>query len=191
MVDLIEGDALDYPFEQGLEGTGWVCVSNLPYNVATPILGRLVRMGALFDRLLLMFQKEVGERLSARRGSKAWGALSLDIQTWAEVEPRLLVPPEAFHPRPKVNSMVVEVRPRLEPATFGATPAAFHATVRAAFGQRRKTLRNALGAIYGRDVAEEALQRAGVDPGERAERLTPEEFGRLAQALHADGGRAS
>jgi 16S rRNA (adenine1518-N6/adenine1519-N6)-dimethyltransferase len=131
-----------------------------------------------------MVQREVRDRLLAPPATKAYGALSVFVQTAFAVRPVLTVPPGAFHPAPKVASAVVELVPRNEAWDPDAEP--FRSLVRAAFERRRKTLRNALGVLADNDQASNALSRAGIDPSARGETLSVEDFVRLAAAWSED-----
>lgn len=155
-----------------------VC-GNLPYAISGAIFRRLVAEREHIDRAVVMVQREVALRLAASAGEKAYGALSVFISTVFAVEPVLRVKPGSFFPAPKVESAVVRLTP-LEKERAPVDDARFIAVVRAAFGMRRKTLRNALKRIEG---SREALERAGVDGGRRGETLTPEEFASVAGAL--------
>jgi 16S rRNA (adenine1518-N6/adenine1519-N6)-dimethyltransferase len=140
-----------------------------------------------------MIQQEVAQRLVARPGGKAWGVLPVLIQTWADVRLAFRVSRRSFVPPPRVESAVVDVRWRAEPRVDVGDGASYRAVVRSAFGQRRKTLRNALtdlGAARGLDAAAllAAFEQAGIDPGLRAERLSIEDFARLARALAPRSG---
>src|SRR5690606_19825412 len=128
-----------------------------------------------------MLQKEVVERMAAGPGSKVYGRLSVMLQAYCTVAPLFTVPPGAFRPAPKVDSAVVRLRPRPAGSIGIDDPARFAAVVRAAFGQRRKTLRNALGAL----APAGAIAAAGVDPGARAEQLSVLDFVQLANRLHS------
>jgi 16S rRNA (adenine1518-N6/adenine1519-N6)-dimethyltransferase len=159
-------------------------VANLPYGVATPLLFLWLKADPWppwFDRLTLMFQREVAERIVAAPGSKAYGRLAVFAQ-W-RTEPRILfnLPPEAFTPPPKVHSSVVEFRPRAAPAPAGSAETLERLTA-AAFGQRRKMLRASLRGLGGVD-AETLLARVGIEPTLRAEQLSVDDFCRLAQAM--------
>ena len=150
-------------------------VANLPYNIATPLLlGWLARIDA-FERLTLMFQKEVAERLAARPGSKKYGRLSVITQWLAEVAIEFNVAARAFTPPPKVASTVVSLIPRPRPLA-PATWRALEAVTAAAFGQRRKMLRSSLKRL-GLD-----LPALAIEPTARAENLSVEEFCALARA---------
>ena len=159
-------------------------VANLPYATGTAIVARLLEHPARFPRIVVMLQREVAQRLAAAPGSRAYGSLSVLTALRARVSLLFDVPPEAFVPRPAVESSVVRLD--VLPASPVAIddPASFRRIVHFAFAQRRKTLRNALGAGLG-DVglAERALAGAGIDPMRRAETCSLEEFAELARAV--------
>ena len=156
-------------------------VANLPYNITTPILTALLESKGLWKTIVLLVQKEVGDRLRACPNTPEYGSLSVFAQFHAQVDVTGTVPPGAFFPPPKVNSGIVRLRPLAEPAVDVSNPALFHRIVRAAFGQRRKTLGNALSTLpWGKDGARSALEKAGIDPMRRGETLSLEEFARLA-----------
>jgi 16S rRNA (adenine1518-N6/adenine1519-N6)-dimethyltransferase len=159
-----------------------IVVGNLPYSVGKPILAALVDAGPAIDEMALMLQKEVAERVAAPPGGKTYGALSVLTQVSASVELAFSVPPGAFSPPPQVDSAVIRLVPHREPPVPIADPSRFGAVVRAAFGQRRKSLANALaaGLAVPADRARRLAQAAGIDPGRRAESLSLAEFARLA-----------
>ncbi len=151
-------------------------VGNLPYNLSSPILFHALDHAAAIRDMHFMLQKEVVDRMAAAPGGKVYGRLSVMLQAYCRVTALFKVPPGAFRPPPKVDSAVVRLVPKA-PAEIGiADPKRFADIVRAAFGQRRKTLRNALG---GTCTAEE-IAAAGIDPQIRAERLEVADFVRLA-----------
>ena len=153
-------------------------IANLPYNIASPLLVGWLRQAASWERLTLMFQQEVAERIAAAPGSDAYGRLSVLAQWLCRTELRLRIPPAAFVPPPKVWSAVIVLTPHAEqppPALFTA----MERLTAAAFGQRRKMLRGALKPLGG----EALLARAGIAPERRAETLTIAEFDRLARLL--------
>ena len=187
------GDVLELPLDTLLDAPRAVVVANLPYNITTPILFRLLDLRHRFPRAVVMVQREVATRLAARPGGKDWGVLPALIQTFAEVRLAFRVSRRSFLPPPRVESAVVEVCWSEAPRADVHDIERYRAVVRAAFGQRRKTLRNALGRLAaegGLDAARitAAFARAGVDPGTRAERLSIADFARLARAL--DGSPA-
>jgi 16S rRNA (adenine1518-N6/adenine1519-N6)-dimethyltransferase len=151
-------------------------IANLPYNIGTPLLIGWLRQASAFERLTLMFQQEVAERICAAPGSGTYGRLSILAQWTCRVELLLRIPPSAFVPPPKVFSAVVGFTPhdvQPDPALF----AAMERLTAAAFGQRRKMLRSALRSIGG----EALLRDAGIAPDRRAETLTVAEFDRLVR----------
>lgn len=159
-------------------------VSNLPYNISGPILAKFLLEREAFTGLVLMFQKEVAERLVAGPGTKAYGALSVFTQTFTDVKREFNVSRNLFTPRPKVDSSVVSMRILSEPKVEIRDEAFFRTVVKAAFGSRRKTLSNALKSLgLERDAISRALQEAGINPQRRGETLDPKEFGLLADAL--------
>jgi 16S rRNA (adenine1518-N6/adenine1519-N6)-dimethyltransferase len=178
-VRVIEGDALrlDWPSVLGPD-PGWVLVANLPYNVATPLVADLLDGVPMIKRMLVMVQREVGERLAAEPGSRAYGAVSVKVAYWAEAKVVGHVPASVFVPRPNVASALVRVVRRPVPAVDPVLvpPARLFELVRAGFGQRRKMLRRSLAGL----VAAPAFSCAGVDPSARAEDLDVLAWGRLA-----------
>jgi 16S rRNA (adenine1518-N6/adenine1519-N6)-dimethyltransferase len=192
-VRVVAGDVLELPLADIVEEPRATVVANLPYNITTPVLFRLLELRRRLPRAVVMIQHEVAQRLAAKPGGKAWGVLPVLIQTWADVRIAFRVSRRAFVPPPRVESAVVDVRWRPEPRVDVGDGSSYRAVVRAAFGQRRKMLRNALadlGAARGLDAAAllAAFERAGIDPGLRAERLSIEDFARLARALAARSG---
>jgi len=154
-------------------------VGNLPYNLSTPILFHALDHAPAIRDMHFMLQKEVVDRMAAGPGSKVYGRLSVMLQAYCHVTPLFNVPPGAFRPPPKVDSAVVRMVPR-DPATIGVRDhARFAEVVRDAFGQRRKTLRNALSQQC--DAA--AIEAAGVRPDARAEQIEVADFVRLANSL--------
>lgn len=172
-----EADALNVDLAALAAGRHLRVCGNLPYNISTPLLFHLLDAAPVIRDMHFMLQKEVVDRMAAGAGDPAYGRLSVMIAAAASVEALFDVGPGAFRPPPKVHSAVVRVIPR--PAPFEiADPARFSRVVAAAFSQRRKTLRNSLRGV----VTEQAFAAASVDPGRRAETLTPAEFAALAAA---------
>lgn len=164
--------------------------SNLPYNVGTALLIKWLEAEPVWwSRLVLMFQKEVAERVVARAGDDAYGRLAILTAAVASARYAFTLPARAFTPPPKVDSAVVVLEPLPEAEKF-ADLAALSAITESAFGQRRKTLRKSLGVAAGKaGVKTEALlETAGIDGGARAETIPPEGFFRLAQAWRAARG---
>lgn len=179
---LVQGDALALDLGALLPGSDWICAANLPYNVGTRILIRMLEMPGTFRRLVVMLQREVILRLVAPKGSSDRGSLSVFAQSRAELRLGLRVPPGAFHPPPKVESAVAVLTPRSVPETGGAPVARFDRVVRQVFSAPRKTLRRVLVDHYGLE-AESAIAAAGLDPKMRPAELDLGDFGRLALAL--------
>lgn len=183
-VHVIEGDALAIDLAERLRPHApIVVVANLPYNIATPLLMRLVERPDVFSLLVVMLQREVASRLSAAPGTKIYGALSVMFQLQASVRSSFTVGPAAFTPRPKVDSAVVVIEPKRPPCVSGEELREVRQVVRAAFAQRRKQLGNALAALGSGAI--DALARAGVDRRRRPETLTAREFVAVARAFHA------
>jgi 16S rRNA (adenine1518-N6/adenine1519-N6)-dimethyltransferase len=181
-VRVVEADAMGLDWAALLGPTRWSLVANLPYNIATPLVADLLDRVPQVEKMLVMVQKEVAERLAARPGSPAYGAVSVKVAYWAEAELAGLVPASVFVPRPRVSSALVRVWRRPEPAVPPevVAPEVLFWLVRMGFAQRRKMLRRALA---GAGLPEGAWKEAGVSPEARAEELSVVEWGRLASAL--------
>jgi 16S rRNA (adenine1518-N6/adenine1519-N6)-dimethyltransferase len=178
---LIAADALTVDFT-ALAGEDRIrLVGNLPYNLSSPILFHALDHAAVIRDMHFMLQKEVVERMAADPGSKVYGRLSVMLQAYCMVTPLFTVGPGAFRPAPKVESAVVRLVPRTRDAIGIDDPQRFAAVVRAAFGQRRKTLRNALQGV----VDSSCMLAAGVRPEARAEQLHVADFIRLANTAGA------
>ncbi|MGH8976656.1 MAG: 16S rRNA (adenine(1518)-N(6)/adenine(1519)-N(6))-dimethyltransferase RsmA [Acidimicrobiia bacterium] len=180
-VEIVLGDALDVEWSSLLaRSSRWAMISNLPYNVATPLVVRVLEAAPMVDRMLVMVQREVGERLAAPVGTKQYGAVTVKVAYYAEAHVVGIVPPTVFVPRPNVESALVKLVRRAAPVRVD-DPARMFDLVRAGFATRRKTLRNALAPALG-ERATVALDAAGIDPGRRAETLTLDDWAALAEA---------
>ena len=156
---------------------------NLPYYITSPLLMALLDAPLRIERLVVMVQKEVADRLRAKPGTKAYGALTVAVARRATIESAGRVPPTVFYPAPAVESETLVLKMRGRPLDAG-DPAVFRELVKAAFGMRRKTLRNALKSLdLPPGELEKALAKAGIDPGRRGETLSVEEFSGLSRAL--------
>ncbi len=180
-VEVVEGDALTLDLAGLLEARGagaWSLVANLPYNVATPLVMRTLVEVPAVTRLLVMVQREVGERLAAGAGDEAYGAVSVRVAYFARAEVVGRVPATVFVPRPRVESVLVRIVRRPEPAVDPAVVSyqRLDTVVRAGFAQRRKMLRRSLAGV----VVPGAFEAAGVRPDARAEELDVGAWGRLA-----------
>lgn len=181
-VHVVEADACRIDWQTfALPASSLVVVGNLPYSIATHLIMQLLEAGPRIQRITVMVQSEVAERIRARPGEKSYGALSVLAQALAQVDKGFRVPAGAFTPPPKVESEIVLLRPRLASAAQHCRYPHLRTVVRAAFGQRRKQLRNSLATLIQDPTA--WLERSGIDPRRRAETLTLEEFCTLAQSL--------
>jgi 16S rRNA (adenine1518-N6/adenine1519-N6)-dimethyltransferase len=186
-VEVLEADARAWDYRELAAPAGGrvLVVGNLPYSVGKPILTALIRARTAIYEMALMLQREVAERVAAPPGGKTYGSLSILTQLYCDVRVALRVPPGAFRPPPQVESAVLHLRVLPAPRVPLADERRFHSIVRAAFGQRRKTLANALAAGLGipPGSARGAAEAAGIDARRRAETLTIPEFAALAARL--------
>lgn len=180
-VRLVQGDALTVDYGPLLAGGTATMVSNLPYNVATPLIARLLEGVPGLTRLVVLVQREVAERLAAPPGSRECGAVSVKVAYFSRPSLLAVVPATVFVPRPRVESALVAFNRLAAPPVEVPSPARLFELTRAGFSQRRKTLRQALRPLLGSGAAD-VLGAAGVDPGARAEALTLEEWAALARA---------
>jgi len=179
-VDVVEGDALtlDWGSLLARDPGPWSLVANLPYNVAVPVTIGVLERAPMVASLLVMVQREVGERMAARAGEDAYGAVSVKVDYWSRAEVVGRVPATVFVPRPNVESVLVRLERRSAPAVDPSLVSydRLFSVVRAGFAQRRKMLRRSLAAI----VDPEAFEAAGIAPEARAEELDVAQWGRLA-----------
>jgi len=180
-IDLVLGDALKFPFER-LDS--FKVVANIPYYITTPIIFRLIEAAQKLESMTLTIQKEVAERIVAGPGTKTYGVLSIMVQFRAETELKFIIPKEAFRPVPKVDSAVIHMKLRKEPAVSVRDEALFTRVVKTAFSQRRKTLSNSLKAF--KDI-KDILMQTGIDPQRRPETLSIAEFALLSDFLSSVG----
>ncbi len=184
-VRVLEGDAQEVDVGELLgeaeAASPRVLCGNLPYALTGQMLRRAVAHAGGLERVVFMVQSEVAERLTAKPGTKAWGALTVFVRAAFDVRRLLRAPPGAFHPPPEVSSAVVELTP-LRPPRAEETER-FRALVRHAFEARRKTLRNAWSRLAPGDAIERAAARAGVSLDARGETLDVEDFARMAEEL--------
>lgn len=160
-------------------------IGNLPYYITTPIIMKLLEEAVCADGITVMMQKEVADRIKAPAGNKTYGALSVAVQYYCEVEGVVNVPKEVFVPQPKVDSAVLNLKIRKEKPVELMDDQVFFQVVKAGFGQRRKTLNNSLMGVEGitREIAGAALEAARIEPSRRAETLTLEEFAKLSNEV--------
>ena len=183
-IDVVAGDALTFDLER-LDGGPWACVSNLPYNVATPIVIRLLEEAPQVTRLLVMVQREVGERLAAGPGAEACGAVSVKVAYYARARVVGVVPTTVFVPQPKVESVLVRLDRHAEPPVSVPSTETLFRLVRAGFAHRRKMLRGALRPVLGART-DATLVAAGIAPTDRAETLGLEAWATLAREADED-----
>jgi 16S rRNA (adenine1518-N6/adenine1519-N6)-dimethyltransferase len=174
-----EADVLEFDFAPLAGDSKMRLVGNLPYNISTPLLFRLIDQRDLFVDMHFMLQKEVVDRMAAIEGDEAYGRLSVMLAPWLKVQPLFDIGPGAFKPPPRVDSTFVRLTPHPQPPFELGDLRRFSSIVAAAFSQRRKTLRNSLKAL----LPDTAIRAAGIDPGARAETISPAGFAALARQL--------
>lgn len=183
LLHIHEADALEFDFATlRRSGEQLRIVGNLPYNISTPLLFRLIEQREHIRDMHFMLQKEVVDRMGAGAGDEAYGRLSVMLAPWLRVEPLFDIGAGAFRPPPRVVSTFVRLTPHVIPPFGLRDVTRFAAIVAAAFSQRRKTLRNSLKAL----LSEEQIRAAGLDPGARAEVIPPAGFAALASAQIGD-----
>lgn len=190
--EVITGDALKFSYAElsRQRNLKFKLVSNLPYYISGPVLAKLLEEREAFSIMVLMFQKEVGDRIAAGPGGRDYGILSVLSQTYTDVKKEFDVPSRLFFPKPKVDSSVVSFRVLGEPKVPLDDERFFKSVVRSAFGSRRKQLINSLSSLgIEKGQAQEALNEAGIDPARRGETLNLNEFASLAHALYLRKGR--
>ena len=184
--DILKVDLRTLALEEN-EGRPFKVAANLPYYITTPVLMKLLESDAPVSSITVMVQKEVADRIRSGPGTKDYGALSLAVQYYAEAEVILNVGRNSFIPRPNVDSAVLKLSPYREKPVRARDEAKLFAVIRAAFGQRRKTLANAVansaGLDYSRDEVRAALGRLSLDENVRGETLTLSQFAALSDAL--------
>ncbi|MBW3622988.1 MAG: 16S rRNA (adenine(1518)-N(6)/adenine(1519)-N(6))-dimethyltransferase RsmA [Armatimonadetes bacterium] len=190
-VRIVQGDVLKVNLRQLLLDFGdrpKKAAANLPYYITTPALTRLLEQHDLLQRIVVLVQKEVADRMKAQPGTPDYGSFSVFVQYYAEVSVTAIVPGSAFLPPPKVSSAVVRLDLRPAPPVEVPDEERFFKVVRAAFGQRRKTLANALsgGLKMSRGDVEAIIREAGLDPQIRGEKLGLEAFAALARAFPSE-----
>lgn len=190
--EILEEDVLKVNLDQAVKEAfpqakfPYKVVANLPYYITTPIIMKLLEEKYQIETMVLMVQQEVGERLQARPGTKEYGALSVAVQFYTEPELVFKVPPGAFRPIPEVSSAVMKLKVRKVPAVTPQDEKFFFRVVRAAFGQRRKTLVNALSNSFAELSKQELtrlLEELGIEPTVRGEELGLAQFAQIADAV--------
>jgi len=187
-VDIIRNNILTINIEKTVAGAGRkiVVIGNLPYNISSQILVQLINARAVINRAVVMFQKELAERLVASPGNKAYGRITVMLAYCAEIKTVAVVKARMFYPRPRIDSAVLEIRFREKIDRPAEDEAGLFRVIKAAFGKRRKTLKNALSqSELGIDAptAQNVLLAESIDPVRRAETLTVDEFVRLSNRI--------
>lgn len=189
-IEIVNQDILKTDLTEIIENagdfSGVKIIGNLPYYITTPIIMKILEEGVPCDSLTIMMQKEVADRIKAKPSTKAYGALSIAVQYYCEVENVVNVPKEVFVPQPKVDSTVLRLKIREEKPIELKSRDLFFATVKAAFGQRRKTLNNSLMGVSGitKEIAADALMASGIDAKRRGETLDLNEFAKLSNEIY-------
>jgi 16S rRNA (adenine1518-N6/adenine1519-N6)-dimethyltransferase len=190
-VRVIEGDALEVDLSDSALGLSQAparpitVVANIPYNITSPLIARLLARRPRLRSIVLLVQKEVGDRLCAKPATSDYGAFSVFTQFYATVEMIGVVPPTVFYPSPKITSAIVQIKPRESTAVQVDDEENYLRIVRASFGQRRKVIANALTSEalgWSRAKAEASLAAAGIEPQRRGETLSIAEFAALERA---------
>lgn len=182
-VEVVRADCLKLDFRDFYHGNKLKAVANLPYSISTPVLIKLLRDRDIFSSLVLMLQLEVGQRITAPPGGRQYGSLSVLIQTYMDVKILFRVPPSAFWPKPKVDSVVLKFAPLPRPRVPLSDERIHERVLRAAFSSRRKMLGNSLQSLLTKDAADSVLDACGIDRSRRAETLTIDEYGLLANEV--------
>lgn len=185
--ELVAGDAMKVDFDALVAKYGakrYKVVANLPYYITTPIVMRFLEEGFRVSELVIMVQQEVADRFLANPGTKAYGAITAAINYYGSVSRAFNVPRTMFTPRPEVDSSIVKIKCYENKPFEADDEKLLRRVIKAAFGQRRKTLNNALKALnLPKDELDKALQRAGIDAARRGETLSVEEFVCLSNAI--------
>lgn len=183
-LEIEEADAMRYDLRVASSlGKRIVVCGNLPYHIASQLMFRVIDVRDVVHHAVFMIQKEMADRIVAKPGTKEYGALGVMIRTYADVTTVIKVSAGSFLPPPKIDSTVIKLVPLAAPRTPIGDAAHYSKVVHAAFGQRRKTLRNALRAIWPEDAVDRALGATSIDGVRRGETLDIAEFGALAGAL--------
>ncbi|MBA3459514.1 MAG: ribosomal RNA small subunit methyltransferase A [Deltaproteobacteria bacterium] len=184
-VEIEQIDALRYDLKMAAKWRGEqisVC-GNLPYHIAAPLLFKIIDAREAITHAVVMIQKEMADRIVAPPGGKEYGAIGVMLRTYADITTVAKVGAGSFVPPPKIDSTVIKLIPLAQPRAPIADPKHYSAVVHAAFGQRRKTLRNALRAVFAQDGVDAALSSTKIDGGRRGETLDIAEFAALAALI--------
>ncbi len=186
---LVQGDALQLDLDAVIQeklGAPHRCkvIANLPYYITTPLVMYFLEQGFSIDRIVIMVQKEVAERFTAQPGKKEYGAITVSLHYYGNVRYAFTVPRHMFIPQPDVDSAVVDIQPWTQKPLQADNEQLFHQVVKAAFGQRRKTLNNALKTLdMDSALMQQALQEVEIDGTRRGETLSVDEFVAFSNAI--------
>lgn len=183
--EIINEDFMKADLKELTEGTAYKLIGNLPYYITTPIIMKILEEGPRPQQMVFMIQKEVAQRLSAKPGTKDYGAITVSANYYCQTEFLFTVSKEVFIPKPNVDSAVIRMTPYTQPPVKVIDEDVFFSVIKAGFGQRRKTLGNSLKQIDGisTDQVKEALGDADIDPVRRAETLEINEFAKLSDSV--------
>jgi 16S rRNA (adenine1518-N6/adenine1519-N6)-dimethyltransferase len=168
---------------QGTPDGKFIITGNLPYNVSTRILEHLVNQHHLIERMVLMFQKEVGDRIYAQLSTKDYGRLTLLAQEFFETEKLFVIKPGAFNPPPKVDSVVILFSKRAKPLIDVKDRVLYDNIIRHVFSNRRKMIRRSLRSLYSEETLSRLFSQSGIEPTKRPEALTIQEFAKISNIL--------
>jgi len=189
-VEIVQGDILKADLPALIQRLGTPCrvAANLPYNITTPLMEKLLLARLPLSTIAVMVQKEVGERMMARSGQDGYGPFSLLIEYFATAEEAVFVPAECFTPQPKVDSSFMLLTLREKPTVTVADEGLLFRVIRTSFAMRRKTILNNLMGGFGlpREKAASLLEQSGIDPGERAEVISLARFAALSEAIRSE-----
>lgn len=187
---LIQGDVLKLDLakiiSEEFEGKSIKIVANLPYYITTPIIMRLLEEKLPIDKIVVMVQKEVADRFASQPGSKSYGAITIAVNYYADIKTVVKVPNTVFMPRPKVDSAVIMLDVLEKPRVDVCDEKLMFKVIKSSFGQRRKTILNALSSLevgLEKDEIREVLEASGFDPRIRGEKLSIEDYARLSDAI--------
>lgn len=181
---IINEDALKTDFRSFECNTKIKFIANLPYNITSPILSKLTENRAIFSKIIIMIQKEVGSRLASEPGSKTYGALSVMIQTYFDVTHLFTVLPGSFRPKPKVDSVVIKLVPTQQYCSSIKDTKLYSRVVKSSFSSRRKMINNSLRNEFDKEDIEICLSEAGINGKNRAETLSISEFIQLSNSFY-------
>lgn len=187
--DILKADVSQVITEQFRENQPVHVVANLPYYITTPILMKLLRDRLPVESITVMIQKEVAERMAAKPNTKSYGSLTIAVQYYTNAKVVMTVPKTVFNPQPNVESAILKLTLRDEPAVEVADEDFFFGVVKASFAQRRKTLRNNLVNYFSemdKSTVQEVLDRVGIDGDRRGESLDIQEFAQLVNGFYEE-----